>query len=134
MQKFRPLCRIALLGLSALVLSLVVTVLTIKLPMFYTDRHADTLGRIVFCGWPIPWLLQAQFIPRERTLDGLWIIPLNWSLWLAASVWFCGFRTKRTFFRAYLTILLLFLAATFGGALLTDLLTVDDIAYLLTPW
>lgn len=133
MQKFRPWGRITLLGLSALALSLVVTVLTIKLPMFYTDRYADTYGRIVFCGWPIPWLLQSPFLPRERVFDGLWILPINWSLWLAASVWFCGFRARRSFLKAYFVLLLLFLSVAVGGALITDQLTVDDIVFLLSP-
>jgi len=111
------------MAILACVLATIVTLVTARFPLYYTDAEAETVGRITYYGWPLPWLAVAPGYSLMYGLQGMWKIPINWCLWLMFCVWLCGFRTKRSFLTCLIWIYILGFAMlsiiVYSGVLVT---------------
>lgn len=68
---------------------------TLKLPLAFSDAHKATIGRITYCGFPIPWIGYADGLSIMQTLGRAhdWILPINLMLHVVAICYLLKVRT-----------------------------------------
>ena len=52
---------------------------TATIPVWYSDRHLETIGRLLYCGLPIPWRRIAPGMAWSQF--AYWAIPLDIAFW-----------------------------------------------------
>lgn len=86
-------------GMAAVICSWVVFGYALSIPIWHSDKEIATIGRMTYCGLPIPWVVHA---PGLSMMDSwvsakYWLLPVNLVFWTVLSCLLWRVRTRRAF-------------------------------------
>ena len=102
MRKLKTIGKVIL----AVIAGWVLTVLMMRVPVGYSDAEVETIGRIYYCGLPIPhavctgWTIVYGFFNALRTL------PFNLLFWTTALLFLLCLKHRHRFLTLLLCALL----------------------------
>ena len=85
--------------LLAVFFSLLLFAVTLKIPVSHSDAEIDTVGRISYCGFPLPCIQYADGISIMQSLGSakVWLLHVNLAFWTVLSALLFRLRTLRHF-------------------------------------
>ena len=83
----------------AVLLALLLFSVTLKVEAWHSDAEIDTVGRISYCGFPLPWIQYADGISIMQSLGSakIWLLHVNLAFWTLLAALLFRLRTLRRF-------------------------------------
>ena len=103
MEKFGKVSKVLLATVGGWAL----TVLTLQVPLGFSDAQEATVGRIYYYGFPIPHGVAPGYSIMYSAGRALYSMPFNLAFWVAVILALLCWKNWRQFWKLFITIVIL---------------------------